>query len=184
MLKGFSCHHSAGFVQQPTESASCMMLLNRAPMTADLACTLAHQKPYVTCKWYTKKQHLLCTAGPFSLSHRPQVEIVCRLQAIIERPSLSDPPAQMADFKPLIYTACSPQGLHLPLIYNQHLLSEFGFTMPSKVALVSFCAKSMQQDQLVCQHHLCIHESLSKVIMQHQLISCHSFFCSLAIVVF
>ena len=63
---------------------------------------------------------------------------------------MSDPPAQMADFKPLIYTACSPQGLHLPLAYHQQLLSEFAITLPSKIALVSFSAKSMLQHQRVC----------------------------------
>lgn len=43
--------HGAGFVQQPAESASCIMLPHRAPITPDLACTLHHQKPYVSCKW-------------------------------------------------------------------------------------------------------------------------------------
>ena len=117
-------------------------------MTVDLACTLAHQKPYVTCKWYMTMQHLLCTTGSLSSPDTSlKFQIDCRLQAVLERPSLSDPPPQMADFKPLIYTAGSPQGLHLPLVYNPHLLSDFAFTMPSTIAMVGFRTKSMQQHQ-------------------------------------
>ncbi|KAL3156661.1 hypothetical protein ABBQ38_000943 [Trebouxia sp. C0009 RCD-2024] len=86
------------------------MLPDRTPITPDLACTFTHQKPYVSCKW---------------------------LQAILERSSLSDPPAQMADFKPLVYTGLNPAGSHLQPVYNHHLLSGFAFTVPSHISLES-----------------------------------------------
>ncbi len=42
----------AGFEGRDAQSATCIMTAERACLTADLACTFAHQKPYVTEAWY------------------------------------------------------------------------------------------------------------------------------------
>ena len=45
----FAC---TGFVAKDAESAACLMTASQLPLTADLACTFAYHKPYVTEAWY------------------------------------------------------------------------------------------------------------------------------------
>lgn len=62
------------------------------------------------------------------------------MQAILQRPSLSDAPAQMGDFTPLVISSMTPQGVPLRSSHDQHLLAGFAFIMPSTIALVSLHA--------------------------------------------
>ena len=74
----------------------------------------------------------------------------CRMQAILQRPSLSDPPAKLGDFMPLVTSSMTPQGVHLQSSHDQHLLAGFAFIVPSAIALVSSVACAVRQCMTMC----------------------------------
>ncbi|DBA65593.1 TPA: hypothetical protein ACH3X2_002660 [Trebouxia sp. C0005] len=101
-----------GFEGRDAQSATCIMTAEQACLTADLACTFAHQKPYVTETW---------------------------LQAIMQRPSLSDPPASMGDHIPTVTSSLSDQQMPLQPVFNQHLLASWSVIIPTTISEVRFC---------------------------------------------
>ncbi|DBA65594.1 TPA: hypothetical protein ACH3X2_002660 [Trebouxia sp. C0005] len=96
-----------GFEGRDAQSATCIMTAEQACLTADLACTFAHQKPYVTETW---------------------------LQAIMQRPSLSDPPASMGDHIPTVTSSLSDQQMPLQPVFNQHLLASWSVIIPTTIS--------------------------------------------------
>lgn len=73
----------------------------------------------------------------------------------------------MAEFKPIVYTAGIPQGLQLPSMCNQHLLSGFAFVVPPEMAQVGYvhAAASAYLPVIVVQLHLDMHEVVSCFFM-------------------
>lgn len=96
-----------GFEETDAQSATCIMTAEQACLTADMACTFAHQKPYVTETW---------------------------LQAIVQRSLLSDPPARMVDHIPTVTSSLSNQQMPLQPVFNQHLLASWSVIIPTTIS--------------------------------------------------
>lgn len=61
------------------------------------------------------------------MTDHPQA--ACRLQAILQRPSLSEPPANMAQYTPTVTSPVSDQQTLQP-VFNQNLLAGLTFMIP------------------------------------------------------
>lgn len=141
-----------GFEGRDAQSATCIMTAEQASLTADLACTFAHQKPYVTEAWYAReyvisacvslREHLSLSSCSVSLESCSKCLIYftnCRLQAIMQRPSLSDPPASMASHIPTVTSSLSDQQMQLQPAFHQNLLAEWSVVIPTSISQVRFC---------------------------------------------
>ena len=61
-----------------------------------------------------------------------------RLQAVLQRPLLSDPPPNMADYSPVVISGPSAQEMHLQPVFDQQLLAGYLLIVPPSLTQVSF----------------------------------------------
>ncbi len=80
---------------------------------------------------------------------------ICRLQAILQRPSLSDSPASMVDHIPTVTSSLSDQQMPLQPVFNQHLLASWSVIIPTTISQVRFCVLYpillASSPQMLCQ---------------------------------